>query len=81
MFVEAKEIIERYEDQADVASVRSKVFLDRLADVVLGDFDGFYALICEDCGVHNGLRREDERVEKFVCYRCEHLNVQPMRSG
>lgn len=79
-FNEAKEIIERYE-KSDKNGKREKVFVERLADMVLGEVENCYALICKNCKVHNGLRREDEELEGFVCYKCEYMNVYGGRNN
>ncbi|THV00185.1 hypothetical protein K435DRAFT_855027 [Dendrothele bispora CBS 962.96] len=54
-----------------------KQWLDKLADVVLGEDDqaARYALICEKCFSHNGLVKESVWEEtQYVCPKCQHFN-------
>jgi len=59
-----------------------KQWYDKLADALLGDDPAAlndarlqYALICENCFLHNGLAREGEFEEiQYICPKCGHFN-------
>ncbi|KIY63287.1 hypothetical protein CYLTODRAFT_494040 [Cylindrobasidium torrendii FP15055 ss-10] len=54
-----------------------KQWYDKLADAVLGDEDDTarYALVCENCFVHNGLVKESVWDDiQYSCPKCSHFN-------
>ncbi|KDQ12175.1 hypothetical protein BOTBODRAFT_34781 [Botryobasidium botryosum FD-172 SS1] len=63
---------------------QQKQWYDKLADALLGDDPAAlnmsdarmqYALICENCFLHNGLAREGEFEEiQYICPKCGHFN-------
>ncbi|KAJ3274935.1 hypothetical protein HDV01_001799 [Terramyces sp. JEL0728] len=63
-----------------VSHVESKSWFDKALDVLVGDTEGpqhKYALICEQCFMHNGLVLPEEYLEaKFRCMGCKHLTVK-----
>lgn len=78
LFVETQEIIHKYESKPiDVIKVKKEnKLIDNLANIILGDdVENMYALICEKCHSHNGLKHPNEKeLMKFYCYNCKHFN-------
>ncbi|KAF7682558.1 Endoplasmic reticulum junction formation protein lunapark-1 [Astathelohania contejeani] len=65
----------------DITMQKRGVF-DKVADLILGDDPStMYALICEDCGSHNGLSHPMEyNLTRFYCFNCNHLNDKKIKN-
>lgn len=80
MFMETMSIVEKYSDEGrdynkDKQYEDSNV-VDTLTNIVLGsDPSTKYALICSNCGAHNGLvHPRDYSITRFECFKCEKMN-------
>ncbi|KAM0673531.1 hypothetical protein GVAV_002906 [Gurleya vavrai] len=83
LYIETKEIVDKYENKKiEVIEVENKKKLfDKVADLVLGeDPTKMYALICENCHAHNGLRHpSDYDLIKYECYSCKFINDKGLK--
>ena len=62
-------------DIITAAGISHRSNTDKLIDFVLGDGpNNRYALICTQCGTHNGLVRDENINIKFRCVYCHHIN-------
>lgn len=83
-FSVTKSIIERYEEEESRNTFfkqlqkKKQTTMDSVTDFVLGkDPSKMNALICKNCGIHNGLiDPKNEEFKEFRCYNCEYVNVR-----
>ncbi|KAM0687379.1 hypothetical protein COBT_001383 [Conglomerata obtusa] len=84
LYVETKELVDKFEKKNNVDLCKNEgntKMLDKIASIVLGDDPAkMYALICENCHYHNGLRHPDDyEIAKFYCFNCNYLNDKSIK--
>lgn len=84
-FAFAKTIIEKYEEEESRDSFFTQVqkkrkdVVEKISDYVLAnDPSKMNALICNKCGLHNGLVDPANNIEYFYCYDCKARNDRNM---
>lgn len=83
-FAKTRRLIEKYETEENKESFFNTVLNkkqtrgEKLANFILAnDPNKMYALICNNCGLHNGLIDPlNKDVKFFYCYDCKHKNIR-----
>ncbi|KAF7694641.1 Endoplasmic reticulum junction formation protein lunapark-B [Cucumispora dikerogammari] len=69
-------ILDKYELEKRVGGVDR--FRESVIDLVIGEDPRMkFALICKECGTHNGLCLPENVKNKFECYFCAYMNNLP----